>query len=89
MSRITDKQEKQNKKEFREKRRSQLTENVIILFRQSNERYKLIKNTASNTYYICRQKDKKTVEIGDKDNAEPFVLYGLQEMKEEVINLFK
>lgn len=65
--------------------------NVITLESQSTDKYKLLKNLAFGLYYIRRQKDLKTVLIGDRDETEPFILYGLgdEDLKQDVEQLFK
>lgn len=66
-------------------------ESIITLESQSTERYKLLKDIDSCLYFILRKKDNKTVLLGDKDEAEPFILYGLNDidLKEDVRELFK
>lgn len=65
--------------------------NLITLESQSTDRYKLLKNLAFGLYYIRREKDLKTVLIGDRDECEPFILYGLGDidLKQDVEQLFK
>lgn len=65
--------------------------NLITLESQSTDRYKLLKNLAFGLYYIRREKDLKTVLIGDRDETEPFILYGLgdTDLKQDVEQLFK
>jgi len=62
---------------------------MTFLKSQSTLAYRLLKNEKTKLYYIRRIKDKKTVLIGDNDKAEPFILYGLAENKEEIKELFK
>lgn len=65
--------------------------NLITLESQSTDKYKLLKDVSLGLYFIRRQKDLKTVEIGDKDESEPFILYGLgdTDLKQDVEQLFK
>ena len=51
--------------------------NVQTLQRQSLVNYQLKKDTVKNLYWIERQKDKKKTVLMDRDQAEEFILYGL------------
>lgn len=59
---------------------------MILLQSQSNKKFELLKDSNS-LYYIKRTKDKKTALIGDRDEAENFILYGIYENKEELKTL--
>lgn len=63
---------------------------MILLKEQSknSDKYKLFKDESLGLYYIRRKKDGKTVLIGDKEKADNFIIYGLDEMKEEITELF-
>lgn len=65
--------------------------NIIVLESQSTERYKLLKDVEAGLYFIRRQKDLKTIEIGDRDESEPYILYGLNDidLRQDVKELFK
>ena len=58
-----------------------------VLQAQSTLRYTLLKNVKKGTYYILRHKDKKKALIGDKNDAEWFILYGIAENKEDLQTL--
>lgn len=62
---------------------------LTILKAQSTLKYTLLKDENLGLYFIRRNKDKKTVEIGNKDDAEEYILFGLQENIKDVLNLFK
>lgn len=57
----------------------------MILKSQSTDHYTLLKK--ENLYYIKREKDKKVALIGDRDEAEEFILYGIEENLDELKNL--
>lgn len=78
--------EQQDKKEFREKKKSLSTLNYLKS--QSTQNYSLYKDEQTGLYYIRRVKDKKTILIGDKDQSEHFILDGLWLNKDEVKELF-
>lgn len=85
MSKITERQEQQNKKVFREKRMNK--GETTVLKTQSTKEYQLIRIKTS--YYINRTKDNKTISLGDKEQSENFILDGLHTMREDVKQLFK
>lgn len=58
-----------------------------LLRKQSGLNYLLLKDE-SKQYYIHRLKDKRTVLIGSNDEAEAFILYGLNDNISEVKQLF-
>lgn len=59
-----------------------------ILEKQSNSEYLLLKDN-NKMYYLYKTRTKETVLIGNNDAAELFILYGLNENKEEVKSYFK
>lgn len=65
-------------------------ENILFLKEQSTEKYKLYKDISLGLYYVFGVKENKTVEIGDRDESEPFILYGLgdEDLKEDLQQLF-
>lgn len=65
-------------------------ENILFLKEQSTEKYKLYKDISLGLYSVFGVKENKTVEIGDRDESEPFILYGLgdEDLKEDLQQLF-
>jgi hypothetical protein len=58
-----------------------------LLRKQSGLNYLLLKDE-NKQYYIHRLRDKKTVLIGSNNEAEEFILYGLNGNRDEVKQLF-
>jgi hypothetical protein len=58
-----------------------------LLRKQSGLNYLLLKDE-NKQYYIHRLKDQKTVLVGSNDEAEAFILYGLNDNISEVKQLF-
>lgn len=77
--------EKADKQEFADKNKSQMT----FLKSQSTQNYHLYRDNETSLFYIKSMKNKKTILIGDKEQSEEFILFGLQENIKEVLNLFK
>jgi len=75
--------------EFSKKRKELLDNPIITLKAQSTIKYTFIKDESKGLYFIRRNRDKKTILIGDKEQSEEFILFGLQENIKEVLNLFK
>lgn len=75
----------QDKQEFADKNKG----NTTFLKSQSTQNYRLYRDNENNLYFIRRQKDKKTVNLGDKEQAENYILDGLNQYTEEIKELFK
>jgi hypothetical protein len=58
-----------------------------LLITQSNQKYALLKDEATKTYHIKRLKDNKIALLGDRDDAEWFILYGIEANKEDLKTL--
>lgn len=54
---------------------------------QSNLKYNLMKDETNKLYYIKRLRDNKLALIGNRDEAEEFVLFGIDANKEELKTL--
>lgn len=63
------------------------TEKLNLLFSQSSNAYQLLKDEVQKLYYIRRVKDMRVALIGDSDEAEWFILYGIDANKEDLRNL--
>lgn len=59
-----------------------------LLKQQSNSLYILFKDEETSRYYIEGVKEGRTILIGDKDDAESFILYGVGQNKTEINKLF-
>lgn len=53
---------------------------------QSTAQYELLKSK-DNLYYIKRISDKKQALVGDRDEAELFILYGIEANKQDLKTL--
>jgi len=60
---------------------------MTILQSQSNQKYTLLKDSKTNIYYIKRNKDRKKAVIGNRDDAELYILYGINDNKEDLKQL--
>lgn len=78
-----------DKLEFSKKRKELLDNPIITLKAQSTIKYTFIKDESKGLYFIRRNRDKKTILIGDKEASEDFILFGLQENIKDVLTLFK
>lgn len=75
----------QDKQEFADKNKG----NTTFLKSQSTQNYRLYRDNENDLYFIRRQKDKKTVVIGDKEQSLDYILDGLAQNAEEIKELFK
>lgn len=57
------------------------------LLAQSNFKYNFLKDEAQKLYYIKRIKDGKIALVGNKDDAEFFIIYGIDANKEDLTSL--
>ena len=57
------------------------------LLAQSSFKYNFLKDEAQKLYYIKRIKDGKIALVGDKEQAEEIILFGIDANKEDLINL--
>lgn len=75
--------------EFSRKRKELLDNPIVKLKAQSTIKYTFIKDESKGLYFIRRNRDKKTILVGDKEQSEEFILFGLQENIKDVLTLFK
>ena len=64
--------------------KTNITKNMTLLLSQSNKSFELYKDEKEKLYYIKRVKDSKVGLIGDIDEAEWMVLYGIEANKEDL-----
>ena len=77
--------ELQDKAEFREKNKRK--DGLTVLWSQSTKRYTMLKDEQTKTYYIQRGKDKKKACLGNNDDCEDWILYGILANKEDLKTL--
>lgn len=58
-----------------------------LLQAQSTRTHQLYKNEKKGLYYVVRIKDNKRSLIGDKNESEDYILYGISANKKEIETL--
>lgn len=69
-------------------KKSVITQNLTFLASQSSANHELYKDEQTKLYYIFRNKDNKMALIGDVDEAEWIILYGIEANKDDLDILF-
>lgn len=69
------------------KRKLKNSEKLTLLFSQSTQKYQLFKDEVKRLYYIKRLRDSKLALVGNNDEAYWYILYGIDENKEDLKTL--